>query len=58
MPRRTRKQIVGKREDHERSEREAQMRELGDELGREHELNDAFSGLKQRRRAADAEDKQ
>ncbi|MDN3240893.1 hypothetical protein [Glycomyces tritici] len=57
MPRRTRKQIVGKREDHERSEREAQMQELGSELHRDHELNEAFSGPKRRRRASAAEEK-
>lgn len=57
MPRRTRKQIVGKREDHERSEREAQMRELGDELHHDQELNEAWGGLKRRRRASDAEDR-
>jgi hypothetical protein len=58
VPRRTRKQIVGKREDHERSEREAQTRELKAELHRDQELNEAWGGLKQRRRASDAEDNQ
>ena len=56
MPRCTRKQIVGKREDHERSEREAQMRELGDELHRDQELNAAWGGLKRRRRTSDSEE--
>jgi hypothetical protein len=57
VPRRTRKQIVGKREDHERSEREAQTRELEADLHRDHELNEAWGGLKQRRRATRAKDK-
>ncbi|WP_199040069.1 hypothetical protein [Glycomyces salinus] len=57
MPRRTRKQIVGKREDHEQLEREAQLSDLEVELHRDQELNAAWDGLKQRDSAVDEDNR-
>jgi hypothetical protein len=50
MPRRSRKTIVGKREDHERHEREAELQGLAAELHQAHVVATAWRTLKCGRR--------